>query len=292
MSNKSGNNETNENGLSDEQNVDAEQAQKNASNTESSSIVKSVLLHVGILAMLLFSFDFSSKPQQLAVAAQSQADIIDATFIDSNVIEERKRQQQQAQADARAKQERERKQRQQQKREREKQERERVQREKRKKQKALEDQQRKKQEQERVAEQNRLEAQRKREAEQKALEQKRLEEQRRIEQQRQQKLAEERAAQAAAQQQFVLSETDKYIGLIKQVIQRNLIFESGAVKKECRLNIRMSSSGLVFDVNILSGDPALCRAAQAAVLRPDSLPVSKDPGVYEKLRDFNLTVEL
>ncbi|GBL05797.1 cell envelope integrity protein TolA [Glaciecola sp. KUL10] len=249
------------------------------------SMIKSVILHAAILAMLLFSFDFSSKPQQLAVAAQNEPDIIEATFIDSNVIEQQRREKRQAEAQARAEQERRKKQQ-------EKEKRERAEREKRKQQKALEEQEKKQKEEAARQEQQRLQRQKEIEAEQRAEEERRLEEARRVEAERQKKLAEERAAKAAAKQQFVLSETDKYIGLITQVIQRNLIFDKTAETKECRLNIRMASSGLVFDVKILQGDPALCRAAQAAVLRPDSLPVSKDPDVYEKLRDFNLTVEL
>ena len=253
------------------------------------AVLKSIVLHAAILAMLLFSFDFSSKPQQLAVAAQNEPDIIEATFIDSNVIEQQRREKRQAEAQARAEQERQRQQL-------EKEKRERAEREKRKEQKALEEQAKKQKEeaarQEQQKRQRQKEAEARQAAERKAEEARKLEEARRKEAERQKKLAEERAAQAAAKQQFVLSETDKYIGLITQVIQRNLIFDKTAETKECRLNIRMASSGLVFDVKILRGDPALCRAAQAAVLRPDSLPVSKDPDVYEKLRDFNLTVEL
>jgi len=250
-----------------------------------SSIIKSVLLHAALVVMLLFSFDFSTKHEQMFVSAQAQPNIIDAVFIDSNVIQEQKREKQQQEAQAKAKQEQDRKQKEQRKREEQE-------RDKRKKQIALEEQRQKEQQQKQAAEQRQQEEQAalaaKKKAEDDLAKQQQLERDRELQAQ----LQKEEQARAAAQQQFVLSETDKYIGLIKQVIQRNLIFEKTAQKKECRLNIRMSSNGLVFDVQILKGDPALCRAAQAAVLRPDSLPVSNDPGVFEKLRDFNLTVEL
>jgi colicin import membrane protein len=249
------------------------------------AIIKSVLLHAGIVVMLLFSFDFSPKAQQLTVAAQNEPNIIEATFIDSNVIEQQRREKQQAEAQARAKKEQQRKQR-------EIERKQRIEREKRKKQKALEEKAKKQKEQAAREEQQRKIREQKEAARQKEIADAKRKEEQRLEAQRQKKLAEERAAKAAAKQQFVLSETDKYIGLITQVIQRNLIFDKSPEAKECRLNIRMASSGLVFDVKILRGDPALCRAAQAAVLRPDSLPVSDDPDVYEKLRDFNLTVEL
>lgn len=68
------------------------------------SLVKSLLLHASILAALLISFNFSSKPLLFAtqnpVSAQPQPNIVQATFIDSNVVQEQKREQAQAQAQA------------------------------------------------------------------------------------------------------------------------------------------------------------------------------------------------
>jgi colicin import membrane protein len=46
----------------------------------------------------------------------------------------------------------------------------------------------------------------------------------------------------------------------------------------------------VTKVTILSGDSNVCRAAQTAVLRSDTLPVSREPDVYQQLKDINITV--
>lgn len=256
------------------------------STLDRASLVKSALLHLTIVIALLVSFDFRAAPKQLAVSeAGNQVEIIDAKFIDSNVLAEQKRAKQQAEAQARAEQL-------QRKRAEEKkaaERRQRIEREKRKK--AAERERKRKETEAQQAKERQRQAEIKRQQE----EAKRLE-QERAAQQKAREVAEqkrqEEAAKAQAQAKRVLSETDKYIGLIKQTIQRNLIFEEGSSKKECRLNIRLSQTGLVFDVKILRGDPALCRAARTAVLKPDSLPVSSDPLVYAKLRDFNLTVEL
>jgi colicin import membrane protein len=88
----------------------------------------------------------------------------------------------------------------------------------------------------------------------------------------------------------VLSEVDKYKALINDAIYRNLIVDQSMRGKECRLNIRLASNGLVTKVTILSGDSNVCRAAQTAVLRSDTLPVSREPDVYQQLKDINITV--
>ncbi|GGO74922.1 cell envelope integrity protein TolA [Bowmanella pacifica] len=147
-------------------------------------------------------------------------------------------------------------------------------------------------------EQERLKAEKaakeKREREKKAEdERKRREAQERAEMERQmqEQLQAEQAAQQRRRSQQVLTELQKYTALIKQAIQRNLIVDQSMKGKSCRLNIRLASNGLVTQVRILNGDAILCRAAQTAVYKAETLPVSPEPDVYEKLRDINLTVE-
>ncbi|MDU0356065.1 cell envelope integrity protein TolA [Paraglaciecola aquimarina] len=128
----------------------------------------------------------------------------------------------------------------------------------------------------------RKEAERKkREAEEKAKQDAALQEQ----------LQAEQAARQQRRNKQVLTEVQKYQSLIKQTIQRNLIVDDAMKGKSCRLNIRLASNGLVTQVKELSGNAILCRAARAAVFKADTLPVSKEPDVYQKLRDINLTVE-
>ncbi|MBN7819091.1 cell envelope integrity protein TolA [Bowmanella yangjiangensis] len=147
-------------------------------------------------------------------------------------------------------------------------------------------------------EQERLKAEKaakeKREREKKAEdERKRREAQERAEMERQmqEQLQAEQAAQQRRRSQQVLTELQKYTALIKQTIQRNLIVDQSMKGKSCRLNIRLASNGLVTQVRVLNGDAILCRAAQTAVYKAETLPVSPEPDVYEKLRDINLTVE-
>ncbi|NCT46427.1 MAG: cell envelope integrity protein TolA, partial [Paraglaciecola sp.] len=139
-------------------------------------------------------------------------------------------------------------------------------------------------------------AKEKREKEEKALkeaERKKREAKEQAEQEKalQEQLAAEQAARQQRRNKQVLTEVQKYEALIRQTIQRNLIVDDAMKGKSCRLNIRLASNGLVTQVNELSGDPILCRAAKSAVYKSDTLPVSPEADVYEKLKDINLTVE-
>ena len=88
-----------------------------------------------------------------------------------------------------------------------------------------------------------------------------------------------------------MGELQKYTALIKQKIQQYLIVDQAMKGKSCRLNIKLASNGLVTKVNVLQGDQILCRAAQNAVYKAETLPVSSEPDVLEQLKDINLTVE-
>ena len=108
----------------------------------------------------------------------------------------------------------------------------------------------------------------------------------------QEKAEAERAAQAQRRRKQVMSEVDRYRALITSKVQSFLYADDSFKGKECRLNIRLATSGYVTQVKRLGGDDALCRAAEAAVRRPDKLPMSDDPAVYEQIRDINITVRL
>lgn len=257
------------------------------------SMLKSAALHVGILILLLVSFNFSSKPLVFASQAQAPAaqpaEIVQATFVDSNVIAQKKREKAQAEAAAAAAA----KQR--------KQEAIRKQEQERERKRRAEDA-RKKREQEAQQEKQRIEAEkerlnaleRERQKEQEIAEQRAQQEQ--MQQQLAQEMAEqlkqEQAAMQAAQQRKVMSELEKYQSLITQTIMRNLNADGGFKGKSCKLNVKLASNGLVLEVKALDGNDALCRAAQTAVLRPSTLPVSPDPEVFQKMKNLNIIVEL
>lgn len=110
------------------------------------------------------------------------------------------------------------------------------------------------------------------------------------ERQLQEQLAREREQRAAARARAVQSEVGKYTSLIQATIQRNLITHPSMRGKECRVNIRLASSGFVISVTNLGGDPAVCKATENAVFKAGSLPVSDNPEVFNQLKDINLTV--
>ena len=61
--------------------------------------------------------------------------------------------------------------------------------------------------------------------------------------------------------------------------------------KKCLLNIKLASNGFVTQVNVLEGDPVLCRIAENAVWKAEELPVSSDPAVFEDFRNFELLID-
>lgn len=240
-----------------------------------SPLAKSLVLHAIILACLVVSISFTAETMPLPEPAKP---VIQATFIDAKKIAEQERVEEQAkaaererqrQAEIKRKQERERK---------AKQARERK-RQQELKRKAAQEAKKKREAEE--ARKREVERKKKAAAEQAALD--RL---------MQEQLEAERAAQQQRRTQQVMSEVDKYRALVHRTIQNYLVEDPDFVGKQCRLNIRMASTGLVTEVRVRDGDPALCRAAQSAVLKPDKLPVSSDPDVFKEFRNFNVTVKL
>ena len=111
------------------------------------------------------------------------------------------------------------------------------------------------------------------------------------EQMMQEQLAQEQSARNKVRQKYVLTETQKYTALIMGKIQQYLIVDDSMKGQSCNLNVKLAFSGLVTSVNIMSGDNKVCKAAERAVLKAETLPVSKEPDVYQELKDISLTVE-
>ena len=106
----------------------------------------------------------------------------------------------------------------------------------------------------------------------------------------QEQLAKEQAAMRQQRRQQVLSEVERYQIMIQQTIMRYL--NADFKDKSCRLKLKLATTGFVSQVSIVDGDAALCRAAESAVRRAETLPMSEDPAVYEELKDIDLKVEL
>lgn len=249
------------------------------------SLLKAALLHLLIVLGFLFSFQMSSKP--LVFAAQSipntaqQSEIIEATFIDSNVIEQQRRQKAQAEATARQKQLEQQKE---------------LERQRKLKIKREQEAQRKKQqelEQQKIAEQARLDALEKAQKQEAEIAEKRRQQeqrQRELEQELAEQLAQEQAAMQQVAERRIMTELEKYQSLIQQTIQRNINFDGGYSGKYCVLNVKLASNGLVLSAKGIKGDNSLCRVAERAAIRAQTLPVSDDPEVFNKLKEINFNV--
>jgi colicin import membrane protein len=88
-------------------------------------------------------------------------------------------------------------------------------------------------------------------------------------------------------------EVDKYKAMILKAIGQQWIIPDTSNKDlSCKLHIRLTPTGMVLNVKLLSssGDDALDRSAIAAVYKSSPLPVPTDSGAFEQFREFNLTV--
>ncbi len=88
-------------------------------------------------------------------------------------------------------------------------------------------------------------------------------------------------------------EVDKYKSLILRAIgQRWRIPENADPSLSCKLLIKLGSGGVVLDVRVVesSGDPLLDRSAVLAVQKASPLPVPEMKDVFNKFREFKLTV--
>lgn len=257
------------------------------------SFLISGAVHLLIIVSLLVSFTSTTETVDLATGNKdTQAPIIiEATFIDSNVLAQNKREKQQAEAAAKRKRDQDAANKRKEL-ERKKQARENAEKEKRKKAADA-----KKQKEETARKERALQEQA-RLAQEKA-------EQERLDKAREDKLAEERAVQDRAMQQQmqaeqaernerrqrqILSELQIANSKIKARIEQNLIQTGSIVGKSCRLRLRIASNGLVLDA-VGSGDESLCLALRTAALKAGTLPMPSDKDVNEKLRDTTLVYE-
>ncbi len=104
-------------------------------------------------------------------------------------------------------------------------------------------------------------------------------------------MANEMASRNQARQQQVMTEVQRYSALITQRINQYMITDrSTMANKSCRLKITLAPSGFVIDVKVGKGDKVVCDAANIAIAKAGTLPVSKDPEVFKKMRNLGVTV--
>ncbi|EJJ0041416.1 cell envelope integrity protein TolA [Salmonella enterica] len=83
------------------------------------------------------------------------------------------------------------------------------------------------------------------------------------------------------------AEISKYAGQIKEAIEKQFYLPSQYSGKVCTLRIKMAPDGLLLDVQIVDGDPELCRAALEAVKKAE-FPKPPSPAVYEVFKNSPL----
>ena len=105
-------------------------------------------------------------------------------------------------------------------------------------------------------------------------------------------MADEMASRNKARHQQVMTEVQRYSALITQRINQYMITDrSTMADKSCRLTITLAPSGFVIEVKVGRGDKVVCDAANIAIGKAGSLPVSKDPEVFKEMREIAVTVE-
>lgn len=107
-------------------------------------------------------------------------------------------------------------------------------------------------------------------------------------------LNEQKRASAGARSQNTQGIVDKYKALILQAIAQQWIVPNHVSKRlSCQLLIRLGPGGTVLDVAITksSGDILLDRSARAAVFKASPLPVPREKEAFEPFREFALKVK-
>lgn len=104
-------------------------------------------------------------------------------------------------------------------------------------------------------------------------------------------LAAEQAALSQTMNKQMQTEVGKYQAMIKSTIQRNLVVDESMRGKTCKVSVRLANDGFVISSQTQGGDPNVCRATKAAILKAGKLPVSPDPAVYNLMKEINLIVE-
>lgn len=280
---------------------------------------KSVVLHFILGTILVVSVHFSPAPDIPEINSSAQpieAVVVDAAQINQQLQRIEQEKQQKLDAERRKKEEQERQIRQREEevrraeqaaaeaRKKRQEEQKRAAAEAERKKREAEEQARRDEAERQRKERERKEAERKKaeqerkrkEAEKKAKEEAERRAQEALEKAEQERILEEQlkaeqAVRNAKRRRQVMSEIGKYTALIEQTIKRNWIVDPSMKGKSCRLNIRLASNGLVTQVTTLEGDPNVCRSAQSAVLKSETLPVSSDPDVFAEMKEINLTLK-
>lgn len=89
----------------------------------------------------------------------------------------------------------------------------------------------------------------------------------------------------------LLTEKQHYLAQIIAKIQQNWVVDDTMRGNECRINIKLSPDGSVAGTKVLGGDYGLCMSSINAVKKSGSFPMSKDPAVYDLLKDITVILK-
>lgn len=104
-------------------------------------------------------------------------------------------------------------------------------------------------------------------------------------------LAEEAEARRAAKAGQIRTEKQRYLALIVAKLQQNWFVDDSMRGKECRINIKLAPDGAATSVTPLGGDYNLCMSAVRAIEKAGNFPMSKDPAVYDALKDITTILQ-
>ena len=105
-----------------------------------------------------------------------------------------------------------------------------------------------------------------------------------LEKELEQQMAEEAAALNEVQQQYILTEADKYKLLIENKIHRHFI--EPEQPGHCDFRIKIAPGGLIIGINVVGGDSLYCDTGRRAINKAEPLPMSTDPEVYAVLKEL------
>ncbi len=104
-------------------------------------------------------------------------------------------------------------------------------------------------------------------------------------------LESESEVRTSARGQQIADEVSQWASRYVNLIQQNWIVDASHGNVTCLLNLQLTSDGLVFNVEKVSGNELLCRSAKASIFKISQFPVPSDPLVMEKLKNINLKFE-
>ena len=270
------------------------------------AVVYAVLMHLVLLALLVFSLDWTPKAIKPGTNKPIQAQLVDPSKL--KAIEEKKQAEQQRIEDdkrkAAAEIERKKKAEQDKKRKTEAEQKKKVEQDKKRK---VEAERKKKAEQDKK---RKVEAERKKKAEQDKKRKAEAERKKKAEQDKQRKAEAERKKKAAAEaarreaaeealQAQLAEETaqaraesalSQYIPYIQDKIQRNWLRPAGSpAGLSCLILVRLIPGGEVVDAKVVrsSGDPLFDRSVETAVLKASPLPLPEDAAMFKYFREIN-----